>query len=74
MKVFITSEEGFKTMQNGKCTPGDLFPTSLEDCEKNLMGMKTVTEYGCQTDFANGMTTKAALSGCSMIRQNRREA
>lgn len=73
MKVFITSEEGFKTMQNRKCTPGDLFPTS-EDCEKNLMGMKTVTEYGCQTDFANGKTTKATLSGCSMIRQNRRGA
>lgn len=50
MKVFVTSEESFKTMQNRKCTPSDLSPT-LEDSEKYLIGMATVTEYGCQTYF-----------------------
>lgn len=73
MKVFVTSEESFKTMQNRKCTPSDLSPT-LEDSEKYLIGMATVTEVWMLDLLSNGKTTKAALSGYSTIRRNCREA
>lgn len=50
MKVFVTSQESFKTMYNRKCTPGDLCP-ALKESERDLMGVPTVTGVHARLTF-----------------------
>lgn len=62
MKVFVTNEKSFKTMQNRKYTPGDLSPT-WKDSEKDLIEMTTLTEYECWTYFLKERKQKLCSVG-----------